>query len=337
MTKKIILFGGGRMGARFYQAIVSSGYELVALVDPVQRPYILDSSPELSSRLFENVEDVLDLEADAFVICTTADFHIPIARKLIQAGKRRLIIEKPLSQSAADAFELRTLALSSGARVIVNHGRRYCSNTALVKDLRDTSELGSLRAIFIKSGGGALGCVGTHWIDLCNNLMADAPLSVYAQLSDDQAPNIRGDQFYDPGGNVVMYYPDGRRAVIDSGDDVGILAGADFIFEKGAVQWQVEAESWLLRRRKREDSDKPLHMYGLALETTELETSVPDLIEYAKSALNDAFSDEKPISGLDEACATMSVYSAARASAKKGHPIALPLDDADAEACYQIP
>lgn len=334
---RVVLIGGGRMGHRFSQAIRKAGHDLVSLFDPGARPFAVESEPELARIHETDFDAVLSSDADVYVICTTADHHVPLATALIEAGKRRLIIEKPLSQSAEDAERLRRMARARGVRVVVNHGRRYCPNTASLKALDGGGDTGALRSVAIRMGGGALGCVGTHWIDLCNNLMGGVPDAVFAQLSALTPSNSRGTQFVDPGGVALLSYAGGRRAVLDMGDDVGIVVGADFIYERGVVSWQFEGGRWSFRHRQAEDAERPLSLYGLPLVDAPFETVAPDLIAYAISALDDVLGEGPVISGLDQACDTMEVFAAIRASDRRDEMVRLPLGDQDRAEIYPIP
>lgn len=333
----IALVGAGRMGYRFSQAIRKANHEIAAIFDPAEVPFAVASEPGLAPLLTHDFQALLSCDAEAVAICTTADSHVALARDLMKAGKKRLIIEKPLSQSLADAEALSELAQTSGARIIVNHGRRYCNNTRNLKALNGGPDTGELRSIVIKMGGGSLGCVGTHWIDLCNNLMGGKPAQVFGSLSVRTPDNNRGPQFFDPGGTVILFYANGKRAIIDLGDDVGIVGGADFIFERGIVSWQTEGGNWSYMHRRPEDSGKPLTFYGIPLVADEFHSVPPDLVDYAAAAIHDAFADVNPESGIDRAVETMEVYAAIRWSASKGCPVTLPLEAAAKEAIYQIP
>ena len=186
-------------------------------------------------------------------------------------------------------------------------------------------------------GGGSLGCVGTHWIDLCNNLMDGLPEKVFGTLSVETASDNRGAQFFDPGGTAVLIYANGKRAIIDIGDDIGIVASTEFIFEKGIVSWTTEGGTWSFRHRRPEDSDKPLTLYGLPLVESTFATTPPDLIEYAIATINDALSDGETNSGIPEALKTMEVFAAIRYAARIDQVVSLPISDAEKRVTYAIP
>jgi predicted dehydrogenase len=328
------------MGERHVQAIRRLGATVAATLDPADAPYGVAVHPELAdvhhkdeATFFKALER---FGVDALVVATTADRHEDLLARGLAAGVRRFMIEKPVCQSHAGVLRMAEASAAASARVVVNHGRRYCPNTARLKSLAGSDEAGDLRSIAIRMGGGSLGCVGTHWFDLCNNLMRSTPLSVHA-FTTEPASNPRGGRFRDPGGIVTLRYPGNRRAVVDMGDDVGIVAGASFVYERAEVAWTSEGGPWTFRARKVEDRVKPLSAYGIPLYPLPFESTPPDIVGYAASAIADALADGPVISGLVEAEATMAVFAATMASADRGIVVGLPLDPDASAAIYPIP
>jgi predicted dehydrogenase len=264
------------------------------------------------------------------IIATTADLHFALTKQAIKRGFKRILIEKPVTQSHAQAVQLALLAKAFGVRLIINHGRRYDENyTRLLAQ-------GDLRSIALRFGGGGLGCVGTHWIDLCNRLFKASPLSVNAQLTPAQN-NVRGAKFNDAGGSLHLLYPDNRRAFIEIGDDIGYIGGAVFSFEKFQIAWQREDEPWLISSRAKEDIDKPNALYGLPLTKTPLAITPPCAVAYAKAALADALADTPPQSSITHAMETMAVFTAAHLSHARNKRIHLPLTPQQSRVRFPIP
>src|SRR5690606_6667947 len=141
-------------------------------------------------------------------------------------------------------------------------GRRYCEGYQRLKRLGE-AEYGGLRTITIRSGGGALGCVGSHWIDLANMLAGSKVRSVFATQTIPAQANLRGDRFNDPGASVMLAYDNGITAFIDTRDDVVFVGGASFSFPLGDVSWTDEFGPWKARFRGAADLTKPLSQYGL--------------------------------------------------------------------------
>lgn len=333
----IAIVGGGHMAARHLQALRQEGHTLVALIDPAERPFVLDQNKDVEDVHLRNFKELPVDSADALIIATSANHRLSLLQKGLEHGIKHFVIEKPFSQSVIEGRQMHALARKYGARVVVNHGRRYCPNVTALKELESSGRLGSLRMISLRMGGGALGCVGTHWIDLCINLMQAIPQQVACMTTEPLERNVRGDTFFDPGGTVLLIFPGSRRAHIDQGDDVGIMAGADFVFELGKVSWQAEADDWTLHERNVEDTNKPLTLYGLPLERSIFPSTPPDIIAYAREALRDALSIGPITSGIPEAISTIEVYTACRLAAAEQRVVSLPLARCLETSTFSIP
>lgn len=332
---RVAIAGGGRMAERHLQALLADGHDFAALIDPADAPFLLDKHPEYASVHRSSFDGLTDI--DALIISTSADHREDLLREGLACGIPRFVVEKPVSQSVAEALRMQEMATAANARVVVNHGRRYCQNVASLKALEATGDLGALRVISVRMGGGAFGCVGVHWIDLCLNLMGGKPTHVACMTTEPEGPNVRGAHFHDPGASALMRFGGGRRAHIDHGDDVGIIAGADFIFEYGKVSWDIESEDWSLHGRKAQFRDRPKSNYGAPLERTTFASTPPDIVGYARAALQDALGDGEIVSGMPEAIATIEVFAACRLAAERAVVLPLPLANSDFDVTFRIP
>lgn len=334
---RIIVIGGGRMGARHVLAVRQAGHEVAALVDPSPENFAVASDESLRPLHRSSLAEALAHPADAAIIATTADHHMALLDQAMAGGLRRIVVEKPFSQSVEQALRAADAIAASGARVVVNHGRRYDPNTRALKALDRSGRYGRLRAVFLRTGGGGFGCVGTHWIDLCNNLMDALPERVSALTTTPPGANPRGERFDDPGASAFLVYGGGRRAVIDIGDDVGIVAGGEFVFDFAQVSWSVEAGSWRLRRRTEADLARPRSLYGLPLDEEVFPSTPLDVVGAARAALEDALADGPVTSGVAEAIGTMEVFAACRLAAGEARTVALPLTAQARARIYAIP
>jgi predicted dehydrogenase len=326
----VAIVGLGRMGARHVEAAELGGRRIHALVDPFDAPFALALRPGLRALHRRSINDIDPRAVDVLIVATTADHHAQITSQAITNGFKRILIEKPVTQSVSDAINLRDIAASHGARLIVNHGRRYCEAYRRVLALSQ-QKFGPVRSFFVRFGGGSMGCVGTHWIDLANLLIGGSAAEVFSTATK-PVGNPRGTQFSDPGGTLTIAYDNGGAAIIDIRDDVGFVGGASISFQHGELAWHDEFKPWQLRMRSLADQAKPLSQYGLPLvveefapsESSRIQIPATDtqhqysgaqaILNYAAAALDDALSDSPPISGMTEAIETMKIYAAARES-----------------------
>ena len=336
ISKRIGIVGLGRMGERIARAAQGLGHEVAAVYDAADAPYAFGPSPHLAALRVASMAEFWAAGVDLMAIATYGPTHCAYLREGLEHGIRRFLVEKPLATSLTEARATAELATAAGARVVVNHGRRYCAVYDRLKQWDGSPEMGPLASAVLTMGAGGLGCMGIHFFDLFNRVFGRAE-TVYATLTQTRGRNPRGDEFNDPGGTVLIGYGGGRRAIVDMGDDVGVPGRMDFIYERGRVEIAAELSPWRILRRPLETRALPATRYGMPLEEVAFDGFTPCEIIYATSgAVADALADGETASGIDTGLASMEIYAALRWSAKTGGPVSLPLPAEAENAAYAI-
>jgi predicted dehydrogenase len=89
-------------------------------------------------------QDLLDHpDIDAIAIATPAATHFALARQALSSGKD-VLVEKPMTTTAADAEELIELADRHGRILAVDHTFVYTDAVRKIKELLDAGEIGKL-------------------------------------------------------------------------------------------------------------------------------------------------------------------------------------------------
>jgi predicted dehydrogenase len=130
--------------------------------------------------------------ADLVIVASTPPSHAAVAIAALRAGKH-VLCEKPMALNAAEAAEMVAAAEQAKDRVAwIDHELRYEPNRLKVRDLVRRGDIGELRHLElllrpyrrgdgrpqtggapwswwydVAQGGGILGAVGSHLIDLC--------------------------------------------------------------------------------------------------------------------------------------------------------------------------
>ncbi len=122
-TIKVGVLGVGALGqhhARLYREC--AGAELVGVFDtnPEQAKKVAET---LAARVFHKAE-ALAAEVDALSIAVPTTFHFEVARAMLSMGKH-LLIEKPITESVAQARELLDLAKERRLVLQVGHVERF--------------------------------------------------------------------------------------------------------------------------------------------------------------------------------------------------------------------
>lgn len=131
---KIAVVGVGSLGkehARIYADLArGDAVELVGVYD-VNSDHAAAVAERLGVREFRNVLEAAE-NADALSIVTPTVTHYEIARQLLPMGKH-LLVEKPMTETAAQAEELVALAQRHGVALQVGHVERFNPAFAYMK------------------------------------------------------------------------------------------------------------------------------------------------------------------------------------------------------------
>lgn len=154
---------------------------------------------------------------DVLCLATNGPSHRDIVLAAAQAKIPYVLCEKPMSTNGEAAREMASACEASGTRLAVNLCRRFLTRCLLFRQALQGGLVGRPRRFWSIIGGGGVGCVGLHYFDYAGWLFDAKPLWVSAELTQNPAPNVRGPQFFDPGGQVSVGFEcaDGWRFVGD--------------------------------------------------------------------------------------------------------------------------
>jgi predicted dehydrogenase len=135
------------------------------------------------------LDDLLaDDGLDAVVVATDVPSHAPIALAALGAGKH-CFVEKPLSQSSADAAEIAAVAQGGDRVLMVGHLLEYHPGVAKLKEILASGELGDVRYVYsnrlnlgvIREAENALWSLGAHDVSVLLHLLEEEPVEVLAR------------------------------------------------------------------------------------------------------------------------------------------------------------
>jgi scyllo-inositol 2-dehydrogenase (NADP+) len=209
-------FGGRIFHAPFVHA--TPGLELAAIV---QRRGDTAAADYPACRILRSVDDLLaDDSIRLAIVCTPNASHFEVARQCLLAGKD-VVVDKPLTATAAQAQELVELAASRKLKLFAFHNRRWDGDFLTVKQVLASGELGRLvtfegrwdrhrpvpRANTWKEtadeGTGMLLDLGPHLVDQALALFG-RPSAVTGEVSSNRDNSAVDDAFF-----LTLHYNDG--------------------------------------------------------------------------------------------------------------------------------
>jgi len=156
-------------------------------------------------------------DLDAVTICTPTTTHREVATQALRAGKHALV-EKPMTNTVAEARELVALAKERGLRLMPGHIERFNPAVDYLKSLLDAERLGTLTLFHARRVGrwperiGDVGVVrdtAIHDIDLARYIFRDEAQSVHAKIG-----NIRHTK--EDYAEIMLEFRKGGTAFIDA-------------------------------------------------------------------------------------------------------------------------
>jgi scyllo-inositol 2-dehydrogenase (NADP+) len=196
-TLKIGLMGYGMAGATFHAPVIEHcGRAKVAAIATGQPERAQSDYPQAA--ILPDFDTLIAHEGlDCIVIATPNDTHFDLAKRALEAG-RNVVVDKPVTLSAADARALADLAAARGLLFAPFHNRRWDGDFLTVRGLVESGRLG--RVTHFEShfdrfrpkvpqrwreeasrGGGLLFDLGPHLIDQALALFGP-PKTVYATV-----------------------------------------------------------------------------------------------------------------------------------------------------------
>lgn len=181
MTIRAGLIGFGLAGRYFHASLMrAAGISVRAVVTSrteAVREYlgsdvaVLSSADELFAR-----NDI-----DLIVVASPSPLHAPQAAAALRAGKH-VVVDKPVSATAAECSELAQLARQHGRKLAIFHNRRWDSDFLTIRKLIDAGRLGEITSFYARwdrfrpqvverwqendvPGQGLVYDLGTHLID----------------------------------------------------------------------------------------------------------------------------------------------------------------------------
>lgn len=156
-------------------------------------------------------------DLDAIVIATSVQYHYPMAKASLLAGKHTFI-EKPMASSSAQCDELVEIAKKKGLTLMVGHTFLYSPAVRKIKAIVDHGDIGEIR--YISARRLNLGLfqkdinvawdLAPHDISIILHIMGELPVSV----------NCRGSAHVTPGiedvTSMCLTFRNDRSAIVHS-------------------------------------------------------------------------------------------------------------------------
>lgn len=331
-ARRAAVVGLGGMGLRHLQALRSAGLEAIAVCDRQEARF--EEARPLCAKGVQTYSDwrrLIDAEAarlDLLVVATNGPSHHPITVAAAGTGVRHVLCEKPMATSGAKAREMAEACRASGARLAINHSRRFAERFLRLRELVRGGRIGELLHVNVSAGAGGLGCIGTHYFDLVSWVADAAPASVAGLIDSDPAPNVRGSEFFDPGGRGFVTYANGVTASYQLSGRAPVMPLLQFVCTEGYAEFV----GWAAPGGRIEVFARPMSQRGelktrsVAPERLAFDAGPPlDLVDAARRCIEDLLGPHRENTVPHGIAAVDTAIGFHLSSARGGAAVTLPL------------
>jgi predicted dehydrogenase len=215
---RVGLAGAGSMGRNHVRVLSSHpDTRLAAVADPDQATLAAATGPTGASGWTDPLRMVREADVDALVIAAPTTMHATLAHAAIERGLP-VLVEKPLSVTADEAWAIVRAARDRGVPVQVGHVERYNPAVLELGRLLRVGWLTTIYAIVSRRAGpfparirdvGVTVDLATHDADMLCWIAGERPSRVYAELAQ-QIHATHEDLLFG-----LLHFPSGARGMLD--------------------------------------------------------------------------------------------------------------------------
>lgn len=198
--------------------------------------------------------------SDVAIVANWGPDHFTTFLELVEAGFRRILIEKPLADSLYEVNMIRELCFEHEIVLTVNHSWHFEEIPSRIQNLSSNLDLGSPVMITVVGGARCLSTAGSHFIHLANQLFGAVPKAI-SGLGATDFINPRNPKlsFYE--GAYSFSYPD-RQYLSISFSNHSSIAGSTTLFWKDAIGYLSEDSIEIYERERTREYFNVITRYG---------------------------------------------------------------------------
>ncbi len=330
--KNAAIIGVGAMGLRHliaYKNIPEINIVAVCDINQESLNKIKKENPKIN--IYTNFKNMLEKEKiDIVSVATLGPTHAEIVIELANNKIPYILCEKPMATSVKDAEQMIQVCKTNNSKIAINHVKRFMPSYLKVKELIQQNKIGKISSILAFQGGGRLGSMGTHMIDLFNFLYGKTPKSIAGKIDKNYTGDHKKRDVVDPGGFLTLDYGEGQKAHLDVSENLGIPG---LVIIVGSVGRMIVDEKKGIRveSRSEEDFEKRLGEYNLPLSNIEDYKTPREFVEtITERHIKKLLSDEDYCTA-EEGLRAVEVILATHISSIKNTKVNLPLNDKEFE------
>lgn len=256
-----LLVGAGSVG-KHHARVMSRRYQQLIVVDPALTVESwMKENLKQGDVYYSDLESAITALGDSArnvtaVIANLAPDHSSTFHRLADCGIKRIICEKPMSDSIALAMQMTERAKSDGIRLTVGFPRRFTLAASHVNFASRENLNGPPSAIAVHGGAKCLVTFGAHTVDFAIELFGSEPLRV-AAVGNVASINPRGSTLGYWGGAASWEFPDNRYLTMMFTNESSVQSFATIYAPTGIFEMAVNGRITMFKRNAEEVARDP--------------------------------------------------------------------------------
>ena len=204
----VIIIGLGSIGQHYYNYLKK---KLKIIIVDITKEKALFCREEGIKYFFSTVNELKSAikypKKCLGVISNWGPDHLKTVKDLSELGVKSMIIEKPMTTSIKDAYEIKKIEQEKNLKINVHFRWSYLNLHSEIKNIINQFELGEPKGFQSLGGSLCISTGGVHWMDFARKLFNTNPHRVTASLYSDKI-NPRSSDFDYFGGCVIFDFND---------------------------------------------------------------------------------------------------------------------------------
>lgn len=238
--------GAGMGGRASIRGLAESGcYELKAVAD-LSADVCAGIESEYPGVLTFTSSDAMFRECPTDVVCiaTYPPTHKPITLQALELPLKGILVEKPLSDSAAGGRDIVAAIKARGLPATVPHGLLAMRHADEIAERVHNGEIGDLRLVEIQCTRWDIINAGIHWLNFFVKLVGDDTIATVQAAADKRTRTFRDGMQVETEAVTFVTTCNGVRAVMQTGDEVEILNDGILVYRIIGTAGIIEFDGW---------------------------------------------------------------------------------------------
>ena len=305
-----LLVGAGSVG-KHHARVMSRRYHQLIVVDPSSTVEAwMKENLKPGDVYYNNLDSAVSAIGDraenvTAVIANLAPDHCSTFHRLADCGIRKIVCEKPMSDSIALATQMSDRAKSDGIHLTVGFPRRFTLAASHVNAAASENLNGPPSAIAVHGGAKCLVTFGAHTVDFAIELFGSEPLRV-AAVGNAASINPRGSALGYWGGAASWEFPNNRYLTMMFTNESSVQSSATIYAPTGIFEMAVNGRITMFKRNADEVERDPrvtrvgdVDKQGVEIVSALEASSIALMLDEVESQNNVTYSGEQLVGSME--------------------------------------